>query len=204
MISILVPVYDEGQSLDALHAEILAALARVGGDAEILFVDDGSRDGSWARIAALCAADARTRGVRLRRNFGKSAALAAGIAVARGTTIVTLDADGQDDPAEIPALVADLEGKSLDVVCGWKQKRADPLDKRLASRVFNAMVNFTFGLALHDHNCGQKAFRAEVLREIPLHPGELHRFLPALAHARGFRIGERAVVNRARAHRRSK
>jgi len=164
----------------------------------VLFVDDGSSDGSWDVVRQLAEQDSRVRGIRFRRNFGKAAALAAGFAAVRGEIVVTLDADLQDDPAEIPRLIARLD-EGLDVVSGWKRKRHDPLHKVWPSRAFNWMVGRITGLKLHDHNCGLKAYRAAVTQEMPLY-GEMHRFITVLAHARGFRVGEVVVNHRARKH----
>jgi glycosyltransferase involved in cell wall biosynthesis len=196
MISIVIPVYNEKESLALLHGEIAQIAEKANLDIEVMFVDDGSRDGSWDAIAALAQQHPRVRGVRFRRNFGKAAALSAGFAAVRGEIVMTLDADLQDDPAEIPLFLAALaEGK--DVVSGWKQKRHDPWHKVLPSRIFNGMVSWLTGVRLHDHNCGMKCYRAEVLREIRLY-GELHRFIPVLADARGFRVGEVVIKHRPR------
>jgi dolichol-phosphate mannosyltransferase len=209
MISAVIPVYNERDSLAALHGEIVAAAAAAGLTYEVVFVDDGSSDGSWDVIAELARQHPAVRGVRLRRNFGKAAALAAGFRAARGEIIVTLDADLQDDPAEIPHFLAALRAgvgaapKPLDVVSGWKRKRHDPWHKVGPSRVFNWMVSALTGVRLHDHNCGMKAYRAEVFREVRLY-GELHRFIPVLAAARGFRVGEIEINHRPRKFGRSK
>lgn len=194
MISIVVPVYNEKDSLARLYEEMVQVGEQA--DLEILFIDDGSDDGSWDVINELTERDPRVRGIRFRRNFGKAAALSAGFRAARGARVITLDADLQDDPAEIPALLKKLDG-GLDVVNGWKRKRHDPWHKVWPSRVFNGMVSGLTGVHLHDHNCGMKAYRAEVLREIRLY-GERHRFIPVLAAARGYRIGEMEVQHRAR------
>lgn len=203
MISIVVPLYNEAESLAALHAE-LARMFDAGtlGPAEFVFVDDGSRDGSWSVVRKLAAADPRVRGVRFRRNFGKAAALTAGFRAARGSTVLTLDGDLQDDPAEIPRFLAKLD-EGLDVVSGWKRTRHDPWHKVGPSRVFNRLVSSLTGCHLHDHNCGFKAYRRPVLDEVTLY-GELHRFVPVLAHARGFAVGEIEVNHRARKFGRSK
>ena len=196
MISIVIPVFNEKESLALLHSEIAEVAAKAGLDVEVIFVDDGSRDGSWDVVRDLAGRHAWVRGVRFRRNFGKAPALAAGFSAVRGDIVVTLDADLQDDPAEIPRFLAALaEGK--DVVSGWKQTRHDPWHKVLPSRVFNGMVGWLTGVRLHDHNCGMKCYRAEVLREIRLY-GELHRFIPVLADARGYRVGELVINHRPR------
>ncbi len=195
-LSVVVPAFNEAESLPELNRELVAALDGLGRPWEIVYVDDGSRDGTDQAIAALAAADPRVRGAVLRRNFGKSAALATGFKRARGEWIVTIDADLQDDPAELPGMVAALEG-GLDLVSGWKQKRQDPITKTMPSRLFNAVTSLVAGVRLHDFNCGFKLYRREVVDAIEVY-GELHRFMPALAHWRGFRVGEVPVRHRAR------
>ena len=202
MLSIVIPVYDERESLARLHAELDDVARANGYELEVIFVDDGSRDGSWLEIERLAEVDPRVSGIRFRRNFGKAAALSAGFKAATGERVVTLDADLQDDPAEIPRLLAALDG-GLDVVSGWKQVRHDPWQKVAASRVFNRLVGWLTGVRLHDHNCGMKCYRREVLREIRLY-GELHRFVPVLAAARGFSVGEMVIAHRPRNFGRSK
>lgn len=201
-LSIIVPVLNEAESLPTLHREILSGCAEGNIDFEILFIDDGSTDSSWATITQLVANDSRVSGIRFRRNFGKAAALTAGMRAARGQVLMMMDADLQDDPAEIPAFLAKLD-EGADVVNGWKQRRLDPWHKVYPSKVFNGMVGWLTGVRLHDHNCGLKAFRREVAEEIRIY-GELHRFIPVLAHARGFRISELAVNHRPRQHGHSK
>jgi len=201
-ISIVIPAYNEAESLPALHAELVAALEGLGRSWEIVYVDDGSRDGSEQALDRLAAADGRVRGAVLRRNFGKSAALATGFRIARGEWVATLDADLQDDPAELPRLIQALEG-GYDLVSGWKQARQDPLSKTLPSRLFNAVTSRVAGLKLHDYNCGFKLYRREVTEAIEIY-GEFHRFIPALAHWRGFRVGEVPVRHRARRFGKSK
>jgi glycosyltransferase involved in cell wall biosynthesis len=201
-VSAVVPAYDEAESLPELTRELAAALDGLGRPWEIVYIDDGSRDGTDAVIARLAADDPRVRGVSLRSRFGKSAALATGFRIARGTWVVTLDADLQDDPAELPRLVAALEG-GLDLVSGWKQQRQDPITKTLPSKLFNAVTSSVAGLKLHDYNCGFKLYRRDVTDALEVY-GELHRFLPALAHWKGFRVGEVPVRHRARRHGRSK
>ena len=202
LVSLVIPVLNERESLRPLHAEIAEVAAASSLKIEILFVDDGSTDGSWAEIAALAAADPRVNGIRFRRNFGKAAALAAGFRAARGGSVITLDADLQDDPHELPQFLAALKG-GLDVVSGWKRVRLDPWHKVWPSRVFNWLVGQLTGVRLHDHNCGMKAYRSEVFQEIRLY-GELHRFIPVLADARGFKVGELAINHRPRKFGRSK
>ncbi len=202
MISVVVPVRDEERSVGPLHEELRATLDQLGQPWEIVFVDDGSGDGTYAALTRLHHGTDGVRVVRLRRNFGKAAALAAGFAHARGEIVVTIDGDGQDDPAEIPRLLAKLD-EGFDLVSGWKARRQDPWRRRLLSRVFNSVTGRLSGLRLHDLNCGLKAYRAEVLSGLRLY-GELHRFIPVLAHYRGFRVAEVPVNHRAREHGRSR
>jgi glycosyltransferase involved in cell wall biosynthesis len=198
VISVVVPVYQEELTLAPLYEELAAALEPLGREWEVVFVDDGSADASFAALTRLHAAHANIRVVRLRRNFGKAAALAAGFAQARGELVVTIDADLQDDPGEIPRLLAKLD-EGFDLVSGWKTKRRDPRARRALSKLFNAATSRISGLRLHDLNCGLKAYRADVLRGLRLY-GELHRFVPVLAHYRGFRVAELPVNHRPRIH----
>lgn len=201
-LSIVVPVYNEEESVRPLYDALTAALERIGQSYEIVFVDDGSRDGSFAALRALHERDPRVRVVRLRRNFGKTPALVAGFARARGAIVFTMDADLQDDPAEIPRFLERLE-EGYDLVSGWKYPRHDPPTKTVPSRVFNRIVTLTTGVRLHDMNCGFKAYRREVLDDIKLY-GELHRFIPVLAHQRGFRVAEVRVRHHPRRYGKSK
>jgi dolichol-phosphate mannosyltransferase len=202
MLSVIVPVFDEAESLPQLHRELDRVAADERYELQIIFVDDGSTDGSWSAIERLAADDARVLGIRFRRNFGKAAALAAGFDAASGERIVTLDGDLQDDPAEVPRLVAKID-EGFDVVSGWKRVRHDPWQRVAASRAFNWLVSGLTGIELHDHNCGLKCLRREVTHEVRLYGG-LHRFIPVLAAARGFRVGEVAVQHRPRKYGRSK
>jgi len=202
MLSIVVPVLDEAESLQQLQSEIASCCDEHAIEFEIVFVDDGSSDGTWSVISDLSARDARVSGIRFRRNFGKAAALTAGMRASRGDVLMMMDADLQDDPAEIPRFLAALE-EGYDVVNGWKRRRLDPWHKVYPSKVFNWMVGRLTGLKLHDHNCGFKIFRAEVASEIRIY-GELHRFIPVLADSRGFRVSELTVNHRKRRFGRSK
>jgi glycosyltransferase involved in cell wall biosynthesis len=202
VISVVIPVHDEERSIGLLYEELRAALEQLGEAWEAIFVDDGSTDGTFASLTRLHAEHAHVRVVRLRRNFGKSAALAAGFRHAEGTVVVTIDADLQDDPAEIPRLLAKLD-EGFDLVSGWKVQRRDPLSRRIPSRIFNGVVGRVSGLPLHDLNCGLKAYRAQVVRNLRIY-GELHRFLPVLAHDRGYRVAELPVNHRPREHGRSR
>ncbi len=196
MLSTVIPVYNEVESLSPLHAELSEVAAANGYELDIVFIDDGSTDASWKEICRLSALDARIHGIRFRRNFGKAAALSAGFKAARGELVMTLDADLQDDPHEIPRFLAAM-GDDLGVVSGYKQVRHDPWHKVLPSRVFNGMVSWLTGVKLHDHNCGMKCYRREIFDEVRLY-GELHRFVPVLAHARGYKVGELVINHRAR------
>jgi glycosyltransferase involved in cell wall biosynthesis len=202
MISVVVPLLNEEHSLETLYQEIAEALDPLHHEFEVVFVDDGSTDGSLSVLERLHDEHANVVVVHLRRNFGKAAALQAGFLEARGDLVVTIDADLQDDPAEIPKLVAKLD-EGFDLVSGWKTRRNDPATRRLFSRMFNWATGFVSGVKLHDMNCGLKAYRAEVLRGVRLY-GELHRFIPVLASYRGFRAAEIPVNHRARQHGRSR
>jgi glycosyltransferase involved in cell wall biosynthesis len=197
-LSILIPLFDERESIPEMYAQVTAACTAMRRPFEILFVDDGSRDGSGAALDQLVERDPRVRVVHFRRNFGKSSALAAGFERVRGQIVLTLDADLQDDPAMIPDFVARIEA-GADLVSGWKQKRHDPLDKTLPSRIFNGVVSRLSGVKLNDFNCGFKAYRLDCVRELSVYGG-FHRFLPVLAHGRGFRVEELVVNHRARKH----
>ena len=202
MLSIIIPVYDEVQTLNILVREIDEVAREHGYQVEIIIVDDGSTDGSWAIIQDIAKADERVRGIRLRRNFGKTAALSAGFNAAHGEIVFTLDADLQDDPVEFPRFLEAMNN-NLDVVSGWKLERHDPWHKVFPSRIFNWACSYLTGVHLHDHNCGFKCYRRQVLNEIHLY-GELHRFVPVLASSRGYRVGEVVVRHRPRRHGRSK
>jgi glycosyltransferase involved in cell wall biosynthesis len=198
VISVVVPLLNEERTLEQLYAEIAAALDGHDDEFEVVFVDDGSTDGSMSALERLHDEMPNVVVVHLRRNFGKAAALQAGFLEARGETIVTIDADLQDDPAEIPKLLAKLD-EGFDLVSGWKTRRNDAFLRRLFSRWFNWATAVVSGVRLHDVNCGLKAYRAEVLQGIRLY-GELHRFIPVLAAYRGFRIAEIPVNHRPRQH----
>jgi glycosyltransferase involved in cell wall biosynthesis len=201
MISVVVPVHNEERSVALLYDELRSALEPLGMAWEAIFVDDGSTDGTFAALTRLHNAEQSVRVVRLRRNFGKAAALVAGFDQAQGDTVVTIDGDLQDDPSEIPRLLAKLE-EGFDLVSGWKTKRRDPLSRRIPSKLFNSVTGWMSGLHLHDMNCGLKAYRGEVVRGLVLY-GELHRFIPVLAHEQGYRVAELPVNHRPREHGRS-
>lgn len=197
-LSVLVPVFNEVESLRQLYNEINSACDGVVHSHEIVFVDDGSSDGSAQALDDLAKEDARVAVIHLRRNFGKSPALAAGFEYVRGEIVITLDADLQDDPSMIPAFIERIRG-GADLVSGWKQRRHDPLNKTLPSRVFNAVVRRLSGVNLRDFNCGFKAYRSECVKELRVYGG-FHRFLPIFAHDRGFKVEELVVQHRARRH----
>lgn len=196
--SVIVPVYDEEESLPELADRIRETLDEAGISFEVWFVDDGSIDDSWQVISALHQQDPRFTGIRFQRNFGKSAALSAGFEHAAGRNIVTIDADLQDDPAEIPAMLSMLEDDGYDLVSGWKRRRNDPLDKTIPSRFFNYVTRKISRIPLHDFNCGLKAYRAEAVENVSVY-GELHRYIPLLVKWEGFdRITEKEVVHHPR------
>jgi glycosyltransferase involved in cell wall biosynthesis len=202
MLSIVIPVFNEAESLAQLHKELAAVADENQYDLEMIFVDDGSSDGSWETIEQLSGQDNRVEGIQFRRNFGKAAALSAGFTSARGELIVTLDADLQDDPREIPRFLEEVSA-GVDVVSGWKKIRHDPWHKVIPSRIFNGLVGRMTRVRLHDHNCGFKCYRREVFDEVRLY-GEMHRFVPVLAAARGWKVGEVVVRHRPRQYGRSK
>lgn len=202
-VSVLVPVLDEAETVEELARRVLACLDGLGRSCEVVFVDDGSRDATPERIRAAREADPRVKLVRLRRNFGKAAALSAGFDHCRGDFIITMDGDLQDDPDEIPRFLAALEEQDLDLVSGWKRRRRDPISKRWPSKLFNGVTRVLAQVDLHDFNCGFKAYRREVLEQISVY-GELHRYIPVLASRRGFRIGEIEVQHHPRRHGSSK
>ena len=201
MISVVIPVHDEERSVALLYDELVAAFSGDGHAWEAVFVDDGSVDGTFEALARLHDANDNVRVVRLRRNFGKAAALDAGFAEAAGDVIVTIDGDLQDDPAEIPRLLAKLD-EGYDLVSGWKTKRRDPLSRRIPSKIFNGVAGKVSGVRLHDMNCGLKAYRSNVVQGMQLY-GELHRYTPVLAHYHGYRVTELPVNHRPREHGRS-
>lgn len=195
-LSVVVPAWNEADSLADLFNEIREALASWDGTWEVLVVDDGSRDDTFAVVRSEHEKDSRIRGIRFRRNAGKAAALAAGFAAAQGEYVITMDADLQDDPQELRPLMALLD-EGWDMVSGWKQIRNDPVDKTLPSRFYNALVQRVSGLKLHDFNCGLKAYKREVLPSLRLY-GQMHRLLPVMAHWDGFKVTEKVVNHRAR------
>ncbi len=201
-LSCIVPAWNEAESLPHLWAKLEPIVSRYN-DWELIIVDDGSTDATARIVAGLSQSQPRIRLLAQRRNQGKSAALTAGFRAVSGDIVVTLDADLQDDPAEIPKLVDELEGKNLDVVGGWKQDRHDPWIKVISSKVFNGLANRALGTHFHDLNCGLKVYRRAVTDRLELY-GDLYRFIPLLAVADGFRVGELPVVHHARQYGQSK
>lgn len=197
-LSIVIPLYDEEESLPELEAWIRRVVEAQGYQYEIIMVDDGSNDGSWSVIEKLARENPRIVGIKFRRNYGKSAALNTGFENARGRVVITMDADMQDSPDEIPGLYNMIVNDKFDLVSGWKKIRHDPVSKTLPSKFFNRVTRLISGIKLHDFNCGLKAYRGEVVKGIEVY-GEMHRYIPLLAKWSGFRkIGEKVVEHRAR------
>ena len=201
-VSVVIPIHNESPNIQDLYRELTATLERGGASYEILFVDDGSEDDSYEQLVRLQERDVRLRIIRFRRNFGQTAAFAAGFAHARGRLIVASDGDLQNDPADIPALLAKID-EGYDIVCGWRKVRKDPwLTRRLPSMLANRLISWTTGVRLHDYGCSLKVFRAEVVKPLRLY-GEMHRFLPAIASEMGVTIAEVVVNHRPRRRGRS-
>jgi glycosyltransferase involved in cell wall biosynthesis len=201
-LSVVIPLLNEEDSLEPLYEEIRNTCEGLVSSFEIVFVDDGSTDGSFEILQKLHQKDERIKVIQFRRNCGKAEALAAGFSKCSGDLIVTLDADLQDDPEEIPNLILKIN-EGFDLVSGWKKKRKDPLSKRLPSKMYNRLTSRLTGIRLHDFNCGLKIYRREVVKSIRLY-GQLHRYIPALAHLDGFRVGELKVNHRPRKFGKSK
>ncbi|AXJ00512.1 Glycosyltransferase involved in cell wall bisynthesis [Cyclonatronum proteinivorum] len=198
-VSVVIPLLDEQDSLPELYEKLCEALRDTYAP-EFIFVDDGSTDHSWQVIEQLCADDQRVKGIRFKRNYGKSTALHYGFQQASGQYVATIDADLQDDPAEIPLLIEQMKAQNLDLVSGWKRNRQDPFTKTLPSRLFNFVTRKVTGIPLHDFNCGLKVYRQEVVGRLELY-GERHRYIPLLAWSDGYRgIGEKKVVHHPRKH----
>lgn len=197
-ISVVIPLLNEAESLPELFQWIDRVMKAEGFSYEILFIDDGSNDGSWQWIEKQSTATPAVKGIRFRRNYGKSAALHTGFHAAKGEVVITMDADLQDSPDEIPALYRMIKMEGFDLVSGWKKKRFDPLSKRLPSKLYNATASMVTGIKLHDFNCGLKAYRNEVVKSIEVY-GEMHRYIPYIAKQAGFsKIGELIVRHQAR------
>ena len=197
-VSLVIPLFNEAESLPELHAWIVRVCKQENLSYEILLLDDGSNDGSWDIIKNLKDQDAKVRGFRFRTNYGKSAALNVGFAEANGEVVITMDADLQDSPDEIPGLIEMIKTEGYDVVSGWKKKRYDPLSKTIPTKLFNWATRKISDLELHDFNCGLKAYRNEVVKNIEVY-GEMHRYIPVIAKWAGFpKVGEKVVVHQAR------
>lgn len=201
-ISVVIPLYNEEDSLRDLHQQLRGVLGRMNARYEVLYIDDGSTDRSFHILRDLKRNDRRVKVIRFRRNYGKSAALSVGFEKAQGNIVYTMDADLQDDPAELPGLRKRLE-EGFDLVSGWKKRRRDPITKTIPSRFFNFITRLMTGIRIHDFNCGLKVYRREVVKTVKIY-GELHRYVPVLAHWEGFRIGEHVVQHRPRRYGKSK
>jgi glycosyltransferase involved in cell wall biosynthesis len=199
-LSFVIPAYNEEESIIQLYEEIVANRGNY--QYEIIFIEDGSTDGTFAKMQNLAERDANVKVIRFRKNLGKAAALQCGFNHAGGEVVFTMDADLQDNPKEIPHFIEKLE-EGYDLVTGWKKKRRDPLNKRLPSKFFNFFASVSFGLKLHDFNCGFKAYKKEVIKELDIY-GEMHRYIPAMAHSRGFQVAEIVVEHRSRQFGKSK
>ena len=196
-LTVVIPVFNEAASLQALHREFSDVLARTGRPYELILVDDGSTDGSFEQLRIIQAADSHVRVIQFRRNFGQTAAFAAGIAMAQGALIITADADLQNDPQDIPMMLDKIRD-GADIVCGWRKNRQDAfLTRRLPSGIANRLISWATGVRLNDYGCSLKIFRAEVIKPLRLY-GEMHRFLPAIASQIGVSIDEVVVNHRAR------
>ncbi len=197
-LSLIIPLKNEAESLPELESWIRRVCEQQGYTYEILFMDDGSTDGSWKVIENLQANNPAVRGIKFRRNYGKSAALQTGFEAARGAVVITMDADLQDSPDEIPELYRMIAEDGYDLVSGWKQKRYDPISKTIPTKLYNAVTRWISGIPLHDFNCGLKSYRAEVVKSVEVY-GDMHRYIPVLAKWAGFtHIGEKVVEHRAR------
>ncbi len=197
-LSVVVPLYNEDESLTELVSWISNVINPLGWEFEIILIDDGSTDKSWSVIELLASENKHVRGIKFRRNYGKSAALYCGFEMAQGDVVITMDADLQDSPEEIPGLVDMIVNEDYDLVSGWKRKRHDPIGKTLPSKLFNRTARWVSGIKLNDFNCGLKAYRNEVIKTVEVY-GEMHRYIPILAKQQGFnRIGEKIVLHRER------
>lgn len=197
-LSVVIPVYNEEESLRELTEWIAKVCTGAKISFEILYIDDGSSDSSWIKISELASQNSFVKGIRFRRNYGKAAALHTGFSEAAGETVITMDADLQDSPDEIPGLLRMIKEEGYDMVSGWKKKRYDPFLKRYTSRIYNGTARLSSGIRLHDFNCGLKAYRSDVIKSIEVY-GDMHRYIPMLAKEAGFRkIGEKIVEHRPR------
>jgi glycosyltransferase involved in cell wall biosynthesis len=197
-LSVIIPLYNESESLEELHSQLTDVIDANGFSAEMIFIDDGSNDHSWDIIRKLKSSDDRVRGIRFARNYGKSAALNTGFNASKGEIVITMDADLQDSPDEIPELMEMIKKEHFDLVSGWKKKRFDPISKTIPTKIYNWATRKMSGIHLHDFNCGLKAYRKEVVESIEVY-GEMHRYIPVIAKREGFsRIGEKVVMHRPR------
>ena len=201
-ISVVIPAHNEVENLDKLRQNLVSTLEEVGRPFEVIFIDDGSTDSTYEKIVEFAKEDVRFKGIRMRKNVGKANALAAGFEAAKGEIVFTLDADNQDDPAEIPKFLEKLD-EGYDLVSGWKKTRHDPSQRVIASRIFNGAIRLISGVHLHDFNCGFKAYRSEVVKNLTLY-GEWHRFIPVLSYHQGFRVTEIEVRHHPRVHGKSR
>lgn len=201
-LSIIVPLYNEEESIPQLGEEIRDAVKKLSLEYELIFIDDGSKDGSFKQIKSLASSDSRIKCLRFRRNYGKAAALSEGFKEANGELVVTMDSDLQDDPSEIGALI-DKINEGFDVVSGWKKSRKDPWSKKLPSKLFNLVTGIMSGIRIHDFNCGLKIYKADVIKTISVY-GEMHRYIPVLAKLAGFSVTEVVVNHRARLYGKTK
>lgn len=203
-ISVVVPLFNEEESLPELHAWIKRVMKENKFTYEVIFVNDGSTDGSWKVIENLCEVDSEVRGIKFQRNYGKSAALHVGFQATNGKVVITMDADLQDSPDEIPELYKMIKEDGFDLVSGWKKKRYDPLSKTIPTKIYNGVNRMMSGIKLHDMNCGLKAYRGEVVKSIEVF-GEMHRYIPVIAKAAGFgKIGEKVVQHQERKYGKTK
>jgi glycosyltransferase involved in cell wall biosynthesis len=203
-ISVVIPLFNEEESIGELHNWIVRVMEKEGYSYEIVFVDDGSTDRSWQIIGELQQINPCVKGIKFRRNYGKSAGLHVAFAKAEGNVIITMDADLQDSPEEIPELYRMITEDKYDLVSGWKKKRYDPITKTIPTKLYNAVTSYMSGIKLHDMNCGLKAYRKEVVKNIEVY-GEMHRYIPVIAKWAGFqKIGEKVVVHQARKYGESK
>lgn len=193
VLSLIIPVYNEAESVSELHTELLDVLNSLGESFEIIFIDDGSIDSTFEVLSRLKPATV----IRFARNFGKSQALQAGFDEARGTYIITMDGDLQDDPHEIPNFLKEIRTKNIDLVVGWKQRRLDPSNKKIASRLANKVTNVLTGVKVHDMNCCFKIYKSDIAKQLALY-GDLHRFIPALVASMGYKVAEMPVNHRSR------
>jgi len=202
LISVIIPLYNEEESISELADSVKNAFSKLNYDYEIIFVDDGSTDKSYEIIKDINVRDNKVHCIKFRRNYGKSAALAAGFKKAKGDIVITMDADLQDDPEEIPELIEKINS-GYDLVSGWKKIRHDPFIKKHTSKFFNFSTSVISGVRLHDFNCGLKAYKKDVIKSVQIY-GELHRFIPAMAHLSGFKVTEKIVKHHPRKYGKTK